>query len=279
LIPLLAESEPNIHIAPSKLFEIHGFPITNSILYAWVCSTFIIILLAVIARRMTIKPKKGFSQVVEIGTDFITGVLEGSFGSKEKALQYTPFFATLFFFIMLSNFFGLIPGVGEALTYHGVPVFRPFTADLNGTLATAAISMIMIQYFAVRESGPVRHLRHYFSGKLWNPLTYLAGVYEVLNEFIRIFSLGLRLFLNIAIGEIIISVFAFLGKFAAPITAFPFVFLELGVAVLQAYIFVMLCATYLSLAIAHDDVHEEGDEHTPPDHAPGEALLQAEGSK
>ena len=246
-----AESGPSVHIAPSGLFEVNGYVITNSMLFAWICSTLIIMLLVSVARRMTLRPKGGFTQIVEIGTDFITGVLENSLGSREKAIKYAPYFVTIFFFIAFSNILGLLPGVGEALTYQGTPVFRAFTADLNGTLATAVISMILIQYFAVRESGPIRHLRHYFAGKLWNPLTYMIGIYELFNELIRVFSLALRLFLNIAIGEIIISVFSYLGKFAAPITSFPFLFLELGVALLQAYIFVMLSVTYLSLAIMH----------------------------
>ena len=253
-----AESGPSVHIAPSGLFEAYGYVITNSMLFAWICSALIIVLLVGVARRMTLRPKGGFTQVVEIGTDFITGVLENSLGSREKAIKYAPYFVTIFFFIAFSNILGLLPGVGEALTYQGTPVFRAFTADLNGTLATAVISMILIQYFAVRESGPIRHLRHYFAGKLWNPLTYMIGIYELFNELIRVFSLALRLFLNIAIGEIIISVFSYLGKFAAPITSFPFLFLELGVALLQAYIFVMLSVTYLSLAIMHG--HDEAEE-------------------
>ncbi len=251
------ETGPPVHIAPSGLFELNGFTITNSMVFAWVCSVLIIVVLAIIAKRMTLRPKGGFTQIVEIGTDFITGVLENSLGDRAKALKYAPFFVTIFFFIALSNILGLLPGVGEALTYHEKPVFRAFTADLNGTLAAAVISMTMIQYFAIRESGFIRHLRHYFAGKLWNPLTYLIGVYEVFNELIRVFSLALRLFLNVAIGEIIISVFAYLGKFAAPLTSFPFLFLELGVALLQAYIFVMLSVTYLSLAVKHG--HDESD--------------------
>jgi F-type H+-transporting ATPase subunit a len=257
LINFAAESGPAVHIAPGELFNLHGYPITNSMVFAWVCSIIIIALLVTIARRMTLRPKGGVTQVVEIGTDFITGVLEGSLGDHDRALKYAPYFVTIFFFVMISSIFGLLPGVGEALTYHDTPIFRAFTADLNGTLATAVISMIMIQYFAIRESGPIRHLRHYFAGKLWNPLTYLVGVYEVFNELIRVFSLALRLFLNIAIGEIIIAVFSFLGKFAAPITAFPFLFLELGVCILQAYIFVMLSVTYLSLAVSHG--HDEAE--------------------
>ena len=181
-------------------------------------------------------------------------------GDRELALKYAPFFVTIFFFIAFSNLFGLLPGVGEALTVHGgIPVFRAFTADLNGTLAIATISMVMIQYYAIKESGFVRHLRHYFAGNLKNPLTYLAGIYEVLNEFIRVGSLALRLFLNVAIGEIIISVFSYLGKFAAPLTALPFLLLELVVCILQAYIFVMLSITYLSLAIKHGEEHEDED--------------------
>ncbi len=255
---LLAETGPAVHIAPGGLFEFHGFTITNSMLFAWVCSLLLVVVLGTVAYRATLRPRGGITQFIEIGTEFIVNVLEGSLGDRDKAVKYAPYFVTIFFFIAFSNILGLLPGVGEALTYHGTPVFRAFTADLNGTLAAAVISMIMIQYFAVRESGFIKHLRHYFAGKLWNPLTYLIGFYEVFNELIRVFSLALRLFLNVAIGEIIISVFSYLGKFAAPLTAFPFLFLELGVALLQAYIFVMLSVTYLSLAVSHG--HDEADE-------------------
>lgn len=253
-----AETGLTVHIAPTGLFNWHGYSITNSMIFAWLCSVLIIVTLTIVAKRMTLRPKAGITQFIEIGTDFIIGVLEGSFGSRAKAIKYAPYFATIFFFIAISNILGLLPGVGEALTFHGTPVFRAFTADLNGTLATAVISMLMIQAFAIRESGFIPHLRHYFAGKLWNPLTYLVGVYEVFNELIRVFSLALRLFLNVAIGEIIIAVFSYLGKFAAPLTAFPFLFLELGVALLQAYIFVMLSVTYLSLAMKHG--HDEPQE-------------------
>ncbi|MBI3624430.1 F0F1 ATP synthase subunit A [Candidatus Saccharibacteria bacterium] len=255
-IHFATESAPAVHITPTTLFHIGSFPITNSMIFAWLASIIIVSVLMRVARRMTLRPKGGFTQVVEAGTEFITDLLENSLGGHERAIKYGPYFVTIFFFIALSNLMGLLPGVGEALTYHGEPVFRAFTADLNATLAAAAVSLTLVQYFAIRESGFIRYLRHYFGGKLWNPLTYLVGAYEIFGEFIRLFSLSLRLFLNIAIGEIIIAVFAYLGKFAAPITAFPFLLLEMGVALLQAYIFVMLSVTYLSLAIHHQDDDE-----------------------
>ncbi len=256
---LATDSSPVVHIAPGGLFSIFGWTITNSILFGWICSVILIVIFIRVAKNMTLRPKGGFTQIVEIGTDFITNTLENSMGDRKLALKYAPFFVTVFFFIAFSNLFGLLPGVGEAVTLHGIALFRAITADLNATLAAAVISMTAIQYYAIRESGFVRHLRHYFSGKLYNPLTYLAGIYEIFNEFIRIFSLALRLFLNVAIGEIIILVFAFLGKFAAPLTALPFVVLEIGVCLLQAYIFVMLSITYLSLSVKHGDDHQQDD--------------------
>jgi F-type H+-transporting ATPase subunit a len=251
-------SGPVVHIAPGGIFEINGLEITNSMIYMWICSLVIIFLLTYIARRMTIKPKGGITQFVEIGSDFITGVIEASLGDRAKAVKYGPYFVAIFFFIAISNVMGLLPGVGEAIKVGDDPLFRAFTADLNGTLAIAFVSMCMIQYFAMKESGFVGHLRHYFSGKLWNPATYVIGFYEIFNEIIRLLSLALRLFLNIAVGEIIIAVFSYLGSTVAPITAFPFLILELGVAFLQAYIFVMLSVTYLSIAVKHG--HDEEDE-------------------
>ena len=256
-----AESEPAVHITPSDLFQINGVTITNSMLYGAICSVLILIVLITVGRRATVKPKRGLTQFVEVGTDFITNLLETTLGDREKALKYSPYFVSIFFFIMLSNWLGLLPVIGEAFTYNGhEPLFRPFTADLNGTLATATIAWVMVQFFAIRESGPINHLKHYFNGSFKNPITLLLGIFEMFSDLTRIASLALRLFLNVAIGEIIISVFAFLGKFAAPITALPFTMLELFVGALQAYIFVMLSIMYLAVAVKHGDHDEHGEE-------------------
>ena len=253
-------SGPTVHITPGELFQVGGFTITNSIFYGWISSLIIIVVVALAARRIGLRPKKGFTQFLEIGSDFITNQMAGALGSRKKALQYAPYFVTFFFFIMFSNWLGLLPGVGEALTKNDSPVFRPFTADLNGTLAAATIVMILVQYFAVKESGFWKHIGHYFNGNLKNPLTIFLGIFEMFSELIRVFSLALRLFLNVTIGEVIISVFSYLGSFAAPITSLPFVMLELAVGGLQAYIFVMLSMTYLSVAIKHGEEHEAEDQ-------------------
>ncbi|CAN5660989.1 F0F1 ATP synthase subunit A [soil metagenome] len=254
---------PSVHITPSGLFTIGEVAITNSMVYGLITGVLITVFLAWAARRMTIQPQGGVIQFIEIGSEFITNLLASSLGSRDKALKYGPYFATIFFIILFNNWLGLMPGVGNALTVNGEPVFRPFTADLNATLAAAVVSMVLVQTFAIKESGFFRHLRHYFNGSMKNPVTWLLGAFEMLTEFIRVGSLALRLFLVITVGEIIIAVFTYLGGFVAPLVAMPFVFLELLVAALQAYIFVMLSVMYLAVAVKHGSEHEHSTTDEP----------------
>lgn len=268
---LTATTGPVIHISPGEVLKHGNLVITNSMIYGWACAIVICLGLLIISRLVRVKPRRGLIQFIEAGVEMIMGVIANALGSREKAVKYTPYFATIFFFVLFNNWFGLLPGVGEAITRGDTPLLRPFTADLNGTLAIAVVTMILVQTFAIKESGLLRHIRHYFSGNLKNPVTYLFGGLEVFTEFTRVISLALRLFLNVVIGEVIISVFGYLGKVAAPITSLPFVLLEMFVAALQAYIFVMLSVTYLAVAIHHDDTgheaapEEELDETVPED--------------
>lgn len=256
------ESEgPAIHITPGEIFHINGISITNSMIYGLLSSILIIIFLVVVARRMTVRPRRSVIQFVEIGVEFIVSTIENSMGSRKKAIKYAPVFATAFFFVMLSNWLGLIPGSGESLMYNNQPIIRPFTADLNATLAASTIMMILVQYFAIKESGFLKHIRHFFAGSLLNPATYLLGIFEIFSEFTKIFSLALRLFLNVAIGEAIIAIFSYLGSFAAPVTTLPILLLELFIGALQAYIFTMLTIMYLSAAIKHDHDADELERH------------------
>jgi F-type H+-transporting ATPase subunit a len=257
---LFAEEGAQITITSHKLFEVGGIAITNSMLYGWICAVFIIGIFVLARRRLKLGGTKGPAGLLEAGTEFITDLLQSTLGDRRMAIRLTPVFAAMFFFIMLNNWLGLLPGVGHSLEYHGNPLLRPFTADLNGTLAMALFGMVMVQALALKENGLKGHVKHYFPMKITNPLNYLVGAFEIFTELTRLLSLGLRLFLNVAIGEVLISVAADLGgKFAAPIAALPFTLLEIFVGALQAYIFVVLCAAYLAATTAGhgDDTAEE----------------------
>lgn len=259
MLSIFAASELHTTIKPEVLFEIAGVPITNSMLFGWITGAIIVVLLIAAQRRLRIGGARSWAELVEVGTEFVLGLVQSSLGgSRSKAIKYAPIFVTMFFFILLHNWFGLIPGVGSAIQYDGQPLFRAFTADLNSTFAMALFGMVVVQVIAIIESGPKKHAKHYFPGSVFSPLTYLIGIFEIFTEFTRLLSLGLRLFLNVAIGEVLIAVAAYLGgSFAAPIAALPFTLLEIFVGVLQAFIFVVLCTAYLSATMSHGEHPEE----------------------
>jgi F-type H+-transporting ATPase subunit a len=258
MISLFADSGPVVHVAPSTLFTIGGFPISNSVFYGWICAIFICALMVSVARKVRVKPVAGAVQFFEAGIEFVTNVVESAFEDRQKGRKYVPFFIILFFFILLNNWLGLLPIVGDGFSSHGGPLLRPFTGDLNGTLAMGVVTMGVVYVASVRESGGfLKYLRHFFVGSPLNPMYLLIGIIEMVTDVTRVLSLSLRLFLNVTIGDIVISVFSYLGHVAAPITALPFTLLELGVGALQAYIFVVLAVMYLAMAAnAHHDDHD-----------------------
>jgi F-type H+-transporting ATPase subunit a len=254
---------PVVHVAPAGLFHIGGYTITNSILYGWLATAFIVWLLVRTARRVTVKPRGGFVQIVEVGVDFITNLVENSFEDKKVGRKYVPYFVTLFFFILFNNWLGLLPFVGEPFQGGGHPLLRPFTGDLNGTLAIGVVTMLLVYGASIRESGgPIKYLKHFFIGNPLNPLYFVIGLLEIFTDLTRVLSLSLRLFLNITIGEIVIAVFAYLGHIAAPLTALPFTLLEILVAALQAYIFTILTTMYLAIAVNHATTDHAGSDLT-----------------
>lgn len=254
-----AESGPAVHVAPAEVFRIGDWAITNSILYGWISTLVIMVFLIWVARRVRVKPVRGVVQFVEIGVDFITNLVENAFDDKKTGRKYVPFFVTLFFFILLNNWLGLLPIVGDGFQVHDHPVFRPFTGDLNGTFAIGIVTMLVVYGASIKEAGgPLKYLKHFFIGSPLNPLYLVIGLIELFTDLTRVLSLSLRLFLNITIGEIVIAVFAYLGSVAAPVTALPFTLLEIGVGALQAYIFTILGTMYLAIAVnsAQEHLHD-----------------------
>ncbi len=266
-----AAGQEGIHVSlkAEQLWEVGGVVITNSMVYGPIVAIIMGILLTRIAKRSSVKvKKKNYAvAVIESIVLFVVGMLEGAFGSREKAFKYAPIMATFFIFILFTNISGILPVVGpafEVTTEEGqIPLFRPFTADLNGTLVMAVVAIVTVQILSIRAQGVKGHLTHYFSDKPLNPINFFIGILEVFGEFTRILSLALRLFLNTAVGEILIAVFTSLiitdGR--TPIAVIPILLFELLVAGIQAYVFTVLTATYLALAIEHADHHEDHDEN------------------
>lgn len=260
-IYLAAEDGPHVSLKAESLFEIGGVMITNAVLYGLIIFAILAFVGIRIARKATIKPKKGAVAIFEMVTEALINMMEGIFHDQKKAIKYTPVFGTFFILIVISYITGILPYVGVGITYNGAPLFRAFIADLNGTIAMAVAAILLVQYYSIQELGLLGHFRHYFTDKPLNPMNLFIGLLEVFGEFTRIMSLSLRLFLNTAVGEILIAVFAFVGGYFASFTAFPIVIFEILVALIQAYVFTVLSATYLALAISHQDGEHQEDHH------------------
>lgn len=269
-LQLFAAPEIHVSLKAEEIFKVGPLGVTNSMIYGIITSVLIVTIMVMARKRITLRPKKGlFTGAVESMVEFVIKLLEGPFGSREKAARFTPIFGVYFIFIIFSNLLELVPWVGESIyhSHEGVKaaLFRPFTADLNGTIALAVIAIVMVQILSIREQGAKKHLQHYFSDKPLSPINFFIGILEVFGEFTRILSLSLRLFLNTAVGEILISVFSsvILAGGRTPLAVLPILLFEALVAFIQAYVFTVLAATYLGLAIAHadhdghDDVHHD----------------------
>lgn len=258
--------------------------LTNSI---FVCA---IVVIAVIlwarsaTKRMQMVPdgsQNFFEAIVEVLYDTVEGIV-----GKHMAHKCFTLLATIFLFILVANWFALLPGVGSigwgeksasgffSLKDVTVPILRPATADLNMTLGIAAFFMIMWFFWTIRELGFVGFLDHTFGVKgglkglmavLLFPIFFFVGIIELISIAFRPVSLSLRLFGNVFAGENLLVTMITLGKslgLPAPISALmgiivpiPFYFLELLIGLLQATVFTLLCAVYIQLSTSHDEEH------------------------
>ena len=257
-LSLFAASGPSVQVASQRVFSLNGIGITNSELYGWGVITVIVIALIWAARKTTVLPGKGFVGLVEEGVNFVMQMVESAFSRPEVGRKYVPFFVTLFFFILFNNWSELTPVIGDAFNHAGTPLFRPWTADLNATFAMGLVTMGLVYYASVKESGGIMiYLRHFFVGSPKNPLYFIIGLLEMFTDLTRVISLSLRLYLNITIGMIVIDVFGYLGHIIAPVSALPFYLIEIFIGALQAYIFTILSVMYLAVAVNHAHDHND----------------------
>jgi F-type H+-transporting ATPase subunit a len=222
-------------------------------------------------------PQNRFEAIVETLYDTVEEIVGPHMVGKVISLL-----ATLFIFILVANWFALLPGVGSigfgertgflTVPVIEVPLFRPTTADLNMTLAMAFVFMVMWLYWSVQEMGVGGFLKHMFGvkgglkgfmGLALVPIFFMVGVIEVVSIAFRPVSLSLRLFGNVFAGENLLvtmltlgkkfglpDIFAYLSSIILPI---PFYFLELLIGLLQAMVFTLLCAVYITLSTTHDE--------------------------
>jgi F-type H+-transporting ATPase subunit a len=257
-----------VPVSAEPLFQIGGLTVTNSMLMGALVGLLVVCMFVAAAIKSTIKPHSKYAFFIESVVQFMVSTLSANFaGDEKKARKFLPLFLAFFVFILLNNLFGLLPGMGGsvyAITGSGVKeaLLRPFTTDLNGTLALAVIAISTVQYYAVRERGLFGHIKHYFSvtKPWWNPMNAFLGPIEIISEITRLITLALRLFGVIYAGEVLLHVITQLAGNFAFIGTIPIVLMEIFFASLQAYLFIMLSSVYLQMGTTHE---EPSESHSP----------------
>lgn len=245
-----------IFLGAEHVFSIGAFAVTNTYLLTLAVLLLLITGAFLVRSNMALSPG-GSQNAVEAAIEGFLGFMEPVFSSRGEAEKYLPFIATIFFFVLFSNWAGILPGVGSVGFFEGerrtfLPLLRSPASDLNFTLALAAITVVATHVFGVRSLGAKLHISRFlnFSG----PLEFFIGILEFISEIAKIISFSFRLFGNVFAGEVLLVVIAFLAPYLAPL---PFLFLEMFVGFIQAFVFAMLATVFTAFSIAGHEEHQE----------------------
>ncbi len=254
-----------------------GFPLTNSLIAVLVADINLLGLVFLGLRKMDLFPR-GLQNVIEAIIEAGYGLSEDVVG-KEMAPAVFPLAMTIFLFLLIANWWELVPGIeafGWLVKVHGhggwekatlfggisfllkrqgeyniTPWLRTATTDLNLPLSLAFITMIYVEYAGFKALG-LGYLRRFLNFN--SVMDFFVGILEGISEVLKIVSFSFRLFGNLFAGTVLLFVMPFLIPFLVPL---PFFALEVFVGFIQAFIFAMLALAFLSMAVTahHQEEH------------------------
>jgi len=247
-------------LASETIAHIGSFEVRNTLIMAWL-AMLVIFAVAYFTRRTKYREIPGrFQSFIELIVESLYNFFDTVIGDRKQTRMVFPLIATIFIFLMLANWMGILPGVGSItiLGEHGgkmlnLPIFRSMNADVNMTLAIALISVISTQLFGIAVLGVFPYAGKFFVAPWRDPIGSFVGILELIAEMAKIISFSFRLFGNIFAGEVLLTVVAFLVPYVAPI---PFLGLEIFVGFIQALVFALLTAVFLKMAMTGHGGHE-----------------------
>lgn len=240
------------------------FVVTNYVFFLGISIVLLAVVMVIAVKKLALVPKNKLSNAVEALAQFvrddIANALIGHDGNK-----YFPFLATMFFFILVNNILGLIPGC------------KPGTGTMGITVALSTVVFIFFNTVGFKNQGFFGYIKSFAPKGVPFPINLIVWAIEVFSAILRIFTLAVRLFANMYAGHIILGIFAILTALfteplieaiqtghnigGAAVGALPALgwltlmtalyALEVLVAFVQAYVFTVLSAVYIGAA-AHE---------------------------
>ena len=207
-------------------------PVTNA--FAMELLAFLVLLVYFVLVRLTLNVEKpnGVQHLAEITHEFVSEQGEQIIGHGSE--RFVSYLTALGLFILLANLMGIVPGLKSP------------TANVVVPLGFAIVTFLYYHYHGIRENG-FAYIKQ-FLGPVWWLYPLLFPI-EIISHFGRVLSLTVRLYANIFAGDLVTLAFFSLVPVGIPLI---FLGLHLGVAIVQAYVFFLLAAIYLSMAVAHE---------------------------
>lgn len=263
---------PHPELPPEVITHFGPVPVTNSMIGGWITTIILVVVFVLASRNMKLIPR-GLQNFVEWAVEILLNFVEGVVG-KERGRRMFPVIVTIFLFVVVNAWTGLIPGYGSITFVNpegsAVPLLRPANTDVNVPLAIAIVSFIFVEYLGVSyhgvgyfkkfiNLGPLGGgLKQLFTGRLKNGLSgiFMGGIQafvggiEFLSEIIRLVSFTFRLFGNMMAGEILLLVMFFLVPFSIPVIFYG---METFFGAIQALIFAGLTLVFAAMATAEHE--------------------------
>jgi F-type H+-transporting ATPase subunit a len=193
----------------------------------------IVALLLVLRRSLSVTKPGALQHIFEVIREFINGQAHDQIGHDSQ--KHTLIFSTLFIFILIANLIGVIPG---------------FVSPTQSAYVTAGCALLAFLYYnlaGLRKNGVWKYTKHFLGPVWW--LAWLMLPIEIVSHLARPLSLTIRLFANMYAGEKVTLAFLGLTYLIIPSV---FMGLHVFVALLQAYIFVLLTMIYVGGAVAEE---------------------------
>lgn len=242
------------HFQSHTVFSIGAWDVSQYTCYMFLILALTLIVVLVGARKLKMIPDNKFINTLEYGYSFVrNGIGEDVIGQGFE--RHIPFLATLFFFILIANAVGLIPGA------------KAMAGTISITWALSCISFVYFIFWGIKELGVWGYIKSLAPSGLPKPLVPIIWFLELFSTVIRVLTLAVRLYGNMLAGHMVLAVFSiattvFINMSIAQmslITGLPAVAwflllvvmyaMETLVAFLQAYVFTILSASYVGMAI------------------------------
>jgi F-type H+-transporting ATPase subunit a len=237
------------------------FVFTNYLFFLFIAILILVVVIFLAVSKLSLVPKNKLSNAVEALAEFVRNDIAVAIIGHDGP-KYFSFLATVFFFILINNILGLIPGC------------KPGTGTMGVTVALSTTVFIFFNAVGFKSKGAWGYIKSFAPAGIPFPINLIVWVIEVFSAFLRVFTLAVRLFANMYAGHIILGIFAILtALFTEPLIealqtghgiggaltgALPSIgwlalmtalyALEVVVAFVQAYVFTLLSAVYIGAA-------------------------------